>query len=159
MADEPVRYASLAVLPLVIEGRAAGALTLSFSMPREFAVPERAFLLAAAQQAANTLERADLYENQRIATERLAFLAEASEVLAASLDPDAALRRLADLAVRRISDWCGIELVGEDGRLRSVAVAHVDPELVRARRGPPRALPGRPRGADRGSERGADRAL
>ena len=98
---------------------------------REFDVQERAFLSAAAQQAAHTLERARLYEIQRQTTERLAFLADASELLAGILDPDAALAELADLSVPRIADWCGIELVEDDGTLRNVAVAHADPDRVR----------------------------
>jgi PAS domain S-box-containing protein len=125
-----VRFASLAVIPLAVEGTPFGALALSFAVQRRFDAEEQAFLLAVAQQAAQTLDRAWLYEARRIAGERLAYLAEASEVLAGSLDPDDALRRLADLAVRRFADWCGVELVDEDGGLRSVAVAHIDPDRV-----------------------------
>jgi PAS domain S-box-containing protein len=125
-----VRFASLAVIPLVVEGTPFGALALSFAAQRRFDSEERAFLLAMAQQAAQTLDRAWLYEARRVAGERLAYLAEASELLAGSLDPDDSLRRLADLAVHRFADWCGIELVDEDGGLRSVAVAHVDPRRV-----------------------------
>ena len=125
-----VRFAALGVIPLALEGRAFGALSLSFEAEHEFDEQERAFLVAAGQQAAYALERAKLYEAQRQAAERLAFLAEASGVLARSLDRDATLTRLAELAVERIADWCGIELVDDDGELRNVAVAHVDPDRV-----------------------------
>src|SRR4029079_17111175 len=40
------------------------------------------------------------------------------------------MQRLADLAVREIADWCGVELIADDGSLRNVAVAHVEPEQV-----------------------------
>ena len=130
LADAQVRYSSLAVIPLAVEGVPFGALSLSFTSERRFDAHERSFLLAAAQQAAYALERARLYETQRLARERLAFLAEASELLAGSLDPDASLRRLADLAIGRVADWCAVELVEEDGRLRNVATAHVDPRRV-----------------------------
>ena len=43
---------------------------------------------------------------------------------------DPTLQRLASLAVPRIGDWCSIDLVGEDGGLRNVAVAHTDPDEV-----------------------------
>jgi GAF domain-containing protein len=131
LRESSVRFAALSVIPLAVEGAPFGALALSFTSPREFDSQEQAFLLAAAQQAAQTLDRARLYEAQRLVSERLSYLAEASELLARSLDPDASLRQLADLAVRRVADWCGIELVDEDGGLRSVAVAHTDPSRVR----------------------------
>lgn len=131
LREASVRFASLAVVPLVVEGTPFGALALSFVQQRRFDSEERAFLLAVAQQAAQTLDRAWLYEARRVAGERLSYLAEASELLAGSLDPDTSLRRLAELAVRRVADWCGIELVDDEGGLRNVAVAHVDPRRVK----------------------------
>ena len=65
------------------------------------------------------------------ATERLAFLLRASELLAESLDYEETLRQVAALAVPGIADWCSIDLVDEDGVLRNVAVAHTDPDKVR----------------------------
>ena len=130
LAGSRVLFEGLAVIPLTLEGKSLGALSLSFSEPRELDAPERSFLLAMALHAAYALERAGLYEQQRIAVERLSFLAQASELLGSSLDPDAALRSLADLAVGRIADWCAVDVIDESGRPRSVAVAHVDPERV-----------------------------
>jgi PAS domain S-box-containing protein len=130
LREAEVVYDSLAVVPLAAGGAPFGALALSFTAAREFSPHERAFLGAAAQQAAQILERARLYEAQRIASERLSFLAEAGEALSSSLDLDWSLRQLADLAVRRVADWCGIELLDEDGQLRNVAVAHADPARV-----------------------------
>ena len=98
-ANAEIRFKSLAVIPLSIEGEAIGALALSFLSDREFDPEEQAFLGSAAHQAAQTLGRARIYEAQRLAAERLAFLAEASELLAGSLDPTATMARLADLAV------------------------------------------------------------
>lgn len=131
LAGQGTRFASLAVVPLAVESVPFGAISLSFKRQQVFDVQERAFLSAAAQQAAHTLERARLYEAQRQTAERLSFLADASALLAATLDPDDALRKLADLAVPRLADWCGIELVGEGGELRNVAVAHVDPNRIK----------------------------
>jgi PAS domain S-box-containing protein len=64
------------------------------------------------------------------AEEAQRFLAEASRVLAASLDYEQTLRSAAQLAVPEIADWCGVDLVGEDGEVRQVAVAHPDPAKV-----------------------------
>lgn len=131
LREASVRFASLAVIPLVVEGTPFGAVALSFAAQRRFDAEDQAFLLAAAQQAAQTLDRAWLYEARRVAGERLSYLAEASELLAGSLDPDTSMRRLAELAVHRFADWCGIEVVDDDGGLRNVAVAHVDPRRVK----------------------------
>ncbi len=125
-----LRFGALAVLPLATGRKPFGALALSFDEERIFDAEERAFLLAATQQAAFALDRARAYEAQRQEEEYQRFLAEAGELLAGSLDPDETLRELAALAVQRIADWCGIELVDEDRSLRNVAVAHVDPEQV-----------------------------
>ena len=62
--------------------------------------------------------------------EGLAFLAEASALLASSLDYDETLASLAHLVVPRIADWCSIEMIQADGGVRTVAVAHTDPEKV-----------------------------
>jgi PAS domain S-box-containing protein len=55
------------------------------------------------------------------------FLAEASRVLSGSLDYERTLRTVANLAVPRIADWCGVDLAIDDTRLERVAVAHIDP--------------------------------
>jgi PAS domain S-box-containing protein len=59
------------------------------------------------------------------------FLAEASSALAELIDYESTLQMLATLAVPEFADWCAIDLVGEGGELRRIAVAHVDPDKVR----------------------------
>ena len=61
------------------------------------------------------------------------FLLEASEALTTSLDYEATLRRVAELATRSIADWAAVDLV-EDGAVRRVAVVHPDPEKLRIAR-------------------------
>jgi signal transduction histidine kinase/ActR/RegA family two-component response regulator len=58
----------------------------------------------------------------------LEFLAEASELLGASLDYRATMVRLTGLIVPRLSDWCAVQLDG--GRPEEMAIAHVKPEMV-----------------------------
>jgi PAS domain S-box-containing protein len=59
------------------------------------------------------------------------FLAEASRVLADSLDYESTLATIARLAVPGVADWCGVDLAGDaPGELERVAVAHVDPAKV-----------------------------
>lgn len=71
----------------------------------------------------------DISERKR-AEEAQEFLAEASSVLASSLDYETTLASLAQLTVPRLADWCGVEIVEEDGRSRQLAVAHVDPAKI-----------------------------
>jgi PAS domain S-box-containing protein len=58
---------------------------------------------------------------------RTRLLAEASEVLASSLDYEETLRNVAWLAVPRLADWCAVDLIGDRGNRISLAVAHSDP--------------------------------
>ena len=60
------------------------------------------------------------------------LLAQAGEVLASSLDYEHTLGLVARLAVPHLADWCGVSLPDDRGvMIRSVAVAHADPEKVR----------------------------
>ena len=65
---------------------------------------------------------------QKQAENRQVFLAEAGELLASSLDIEATLAHIADLAVPRLADWCAVHLVRDDGSLAQLAVAHADPD-------------------------------
>jgi serine phosphatase RsbU (regulator of sigma subunit)/PAS domain-containing protein len=58
------------------------------------------------------------------------FLAQAGELLSSSLDPEETLTRVARLVVPQLADWCQINLPDERGVLRSVAIAHSDPDKV-----------------------------
>lgn len=55
------------------------------------------------------------------------FMAEASRVLASSMDYPETLQRIARLAVPQIADWCAIHLLDEQGEIERVAIHHTDP--------------------------------
>ncbi len=78
----------------------------------------------------DTTARVQAGQARERALERTQFLADVSALLDASLDYDETLASVADLAVRRIADWCSIDMVDEERGLRNVAVAHVEPEKV-----------------------------
>jgi PAS domain S-box-containing protein len=59
----------------------------------------------------------------------LGFLAQASGLLAASLDYERTLSEVARLAVPDVADWCAIDVVERDGSTRQVTSVHPDPEL------------------------------
>jgi PAS domain S-box-containing protein len=85
--------------------------------PRVLAEQEREQHLAAERAA-----RADAERAQR----RLALLAEATSMLAATLDVDESLSRLTHLVVPLMSDWCTVHLVDPDGGVQRVAAASRD---------------------------------
>jgi serine phosphatase RsbU (regulator of sigma subunit)/PAS domain-containing protein len=58
------------------------------------------------------------------------LLAEASRVLASSLNYEETLQRVAEVAVPALADWCGVDVPGPGGEIQPVGVAHVDPDLV-----------------------------
>jgi len=58
------------------------------------------------------------------------FLSQASAALAASLDVQTTLHTVAALAVPALADWCVLDMLQPDGRLETMALAHVDPKKV-----------------------------
>jgi PAS domain S-box-containing protein len=58
------------------------------------------------------------------------FMAEASRVLASSMDYTQTLQRVTRLVVPQIAEWCAVDLVNEQGRIERVAVHHSDPEKL-----------------------------
>ena len=93
----------------------------------------------------------DISEQKR-SEDAFRFLADASAALAALVDYESTLQKVASLAVPRFGDWCAVDVVDGGGELRRLAVAHVDPRKVRlahelAARYPPR--PDAPAGAAR----------
>jgi PAS domain S-box-containing protein len=56
------------------------------------------------------------------------FLDEASDILASSLDCEAALATVARVAVPGIADWAAVDMIDGSTGFRRVAVAHSDPE-------------------------------
>ena len=120
---------SLVSLPLAVSGGCVGVITLSFGWRYEFAGPDRQFLQTLADTCAQAVARVTAVAAERDRTGQLEFLARASAALASSLDYEATLRGVADLVVPSLADWCGIDVL-EDGALRPVAVAHMDPAKI-----------------------------
>jgi PAS domain S-box-containing protein len=58
------------------------------------------------------------------------FMAEASRVLASSMDYTETLQEVARLAVPQIADWCAVDVLGESGEIERVAVHHSDPRKI-----------------------------
>ncbi|MEH1927416.1 PAS domain S-box protein [Nostoc sp.] len=66
--------------------------------------------------------------------ERLRYIAEFSSVLSTSLDYEQTLQQIAKISVPQLADWCSVDILNEDGSIRRLPIAHVDPakaELAR----------------------------
>jgi PAS domain S-box-containing protein len=128
---------ALLTLPLRAHGEVVGTLVFYYREPRRFAETDVIVAAALANLAASALRTAELYDEQRrlsgearAAERRATFLAEASTLLSSSLDYEKTLEAVAHAAVPWVADWCGVDILGEDGEVRRLAVAHVDPAKV-----------------------------
>lgn len=75
-------------------------------------------LVVSALQDVTELKRAEQEQH---------LLAEASRVLAASLDYSTGLANLVRLVVPALADWCVVDVLTEDGAVHRLAIAHADP--------------------------------
>jgi PAS domain S-box-containing protein len=123
---------SLISVPLSIGGSCRLAIAGYFRTPHVSTNAERQVAVALGQLAAAALGNAEARQRQdqlRAEAERhsrrMAFLAEASSLFT-TLDYEESFRRLADLSVPWLGDWCVID-VERDGGLWRVAMAHPDP--------------------------------
>jgi len=87
----------------------------------------------------------DIEERKR-ASDGLQFVVEAVDAFKSTLDAQMICDTLARLAIPRFADWCAIEFVDENDRLRAASVAHIDRERLAAadafrRRNPLRERP------------------
>jgi PAS domain S-box-containing protein len=111
--------------PLLIHsiGRADGEEHWLIAKPSPVVDPETGRLLF----SVNVYEDITEVKRTQIAE---GFMAEASRVLASSMDYAETLRQIAKLAVPEIADWCAIDVLGEDGEIVRVATYNENPELL-----------------------------
>jgi PAS domain S-box-containing protein len=133
--------APTASVPLRAGERTLGALGFRFERGHAFSEDERAFAVTLGEQCAYALERARVYDAERRSRDALSLLAAIGERLARSLEPDAALRTLADLVVPQLADQCVVDLVSGD-EVRRLVVVNADPEVQAAARVMERYPPG-----------------
>ena len=153
--DGAARGEALAALPLEIDGRAVGVLSVGYDAPRRFAEGERAMALALASHCAQAMERARLFVAERVARaqavaaqKRLAFLDEVSALLAGFSGEADMLSGLARIAVPALGEWAGVYLTRDEGAIdlaaQTGAIAlgraldrflRIDPEARLARTG------------------------
>lgn len=72
----------------------------------------------------------DITERKQI-EKNLTYLAQASKILASSLDFNQTLKSIAELGVPEIADWCAVDMLTDQNEIKRLSVAHVDPKQVK----------------------------
>ena len=121
---------SLVTVPFLVDGRVTGVLGAAATTPDRFDGSDAARLQQVADRVAMSLERARLSELERRRRGRIGFLAEASELLASTLDQEKTISLIAQLIVPRLAAWCAVLLADDAGDLRPAYVWHADESLI-----------------------------
>jgi signal transduction histidine kinase len=138
---------SCIMVPMVVRGETLGVISLMRAGARRpYAEADLTTAEELAHRAALAVDSARLYRKSRRREATMRFFAEASVLLSSSLDFTSICERLAHLVVPNFADWCGVDLA-EDGDLRSVAIAHVNPAKVEMAREMRRRFPPDPASA------------
>ncbi|RAY16541.1 protein serine phosphatase [Actinomadura craniellae] len=129
-ADRPLatamRAGSLVGAPLQAQGRLIGLLVATAAEPGRFEESDGSRIARIADEMALTLERARLGELERSWRGWLSFVAEASDLLAGTLDQERTMALVAQLVVPRLATWCAVYTVDDTGTAGPSYVWHTD---------------------------------
>ncbi|GLZ08065.1 hypothetical protein Acsp03_55310 [Actinomadura sp. NBRC 104412] len=129
-ASDPIaaalRARSLAAAPLESQGRLTGVVVALSSAPGRFEETAAARLGRIADEMSLSLEKARVGELERSWRGWLSFVAEASDLLAGTLDQERTMALVAQLVVPRLSTWCAVYTTAETGAARLAYVWHAD---------------------------------
>lgn len=136
---EAQKIESVAALPLAIGGELIGVMVMFSCAPisgdmMEVLANFAALVTASLNDVQHVVREQEARADAEDARRRSAFLAEASNVLAESLEYETTLKNVAHLCVPHLADWCVVDVLDADGTLRRLEVAHVDPEKLRMAR-------------------------
>ncbi|NJP31310.1 SpoIIE family protein phosphatase [Micromonospora thermarum] len=113
-------------VPLAVHRPYAGELELD-AAPSAYARPLAALM---AERLSLHLENDRLRRADVRRQAWLTFLAEASELLAQSLDVELTMALIPQLVVPRLGQWCAVHTTDEWGRLRLAAASHADESVL-----------------------------
>jgi serine phosphatase RsbU (regulator of sigma subunit)/anti-sigma regulatory factor (Ser/Thr protein kinase) len=113
-------------VPFLVDGRVTGVLGVGAASPGKFRDADERRLQQVADRVAMALERLRLSELERVRRGRVAFLAEASELLSSTLEARQAIALTAQLMVPRVAAWCAVFLADQAGELKPAYVWHED---------------------------------
>lgn len=129
----PIR--SYIAVPLVWRGDAFGLLEVDSTEANAFTEGHLQVMRRVAAMLSGSVQLARRFESDaqalsaaEEARRRLALVAEASRILASSLDYETSLTNVGRLIVPAVADWCIVDVLREDGTLAQVVQAHADPE-------------------------------
>jgi len=117
---------SLVAAPLLVEGRMTGAIHIAARQRGRFTNEHAVELQRASDRLALAIESARLVELERRRRGWLAYLAEASDLLAGTLDLDMTMALVAQLVVPTVAEWCALYLVEDGGESVLSYVWHAD---------------------------------
>jgi signal transduction histidine kinase len=125
---------SALAVPMIVQDRVIGVLLVADEAGRQFGPEQVRLAQVFADQAGVAFENARLFEEAErrrqqaeAAERRSAFLAEASRVLASSLDYETTLAQVARLVVPGLADLCTVDVLEADDGVRRLAAAYVQP--------------------------------
>ncbi|MQA96147.1 MAG: SpoIIE family protein phosphatase [Streptosporangiales bacterium] len=121
---------SMVTAPLIVDGRTTGLVAVASRRPRHFDREAAISLQRGADRIALPVERARLAEVELARRASLSFLAEASDLLAGTLDEDMTAALAAQLAVSRLGAWCAVHLIDDAGTARMAYVWHRDEDRI-----------------------------
>ncbi|WP_067488076.1 SpoIIE family protein phosphatase [Actinomadura hibisca] len=121
-----LRARSLAAAPLEAQGHLTGLVVATATEPGRFASADAARLARLADEMSLSLEKARIGELERSWRGWLSFVAEASDLLAGTLDQERTMALVAQLVVPRLATWCAVYTATENEAARLAYVWHAD---------------------------------
>ncbi len=128
--SEPVLSAnglrSAVAAPLLVGGRMTGSLHIAARKPNAFTSDDAVELARTSDRVALAVESARLTELEQLRRRWLAYVAEASDLLAGTLDLGRTLALVAQLVVPTVGDWCALHLLDDSGDTQLAYVWHMN---------------------------------
>jgi PAS domain S-box-containing protein len=110
-------------------GPMRAAVSFGFAHARVFDAGDRSFVRAVTDACEQALRRANAFESEQAAQERLQTLLVSSEALGKLDDPNLVVETVASLAATRLGVWAAVTRVMPNGRFERGFVTHRDPAL------------------------------
>lgn len=121
-------------VPLPLGAPLRGGLDIGFSSADRLSEHSTTLMILAAERLALMIEGSRAREVEVRRRGFLVFLAEASELLANSLDVELTMMLVTQLCVTRLGEWCAVHIPGPHGRPELTAASHVDEREIEALR-------------------------
>jgi serine phosphatase RsbU (regulator of sigma subunit)/anti-sigma regulatory factor (Ser/Thr protein kinase) len=123
---------SLVTAPLIVEGRITGLIGVASRRTERFTRSAATTLQQGADRIALPVERARLAQVELARRASLSFLAEASDMLAGTLDERRTAALAAQLATSRLGAWCAVFTAGDNAAVTLLYATHRDEESIEA---------------------------